>query len=816
MVTAAGIASASYFNEQVAPSHTTEYYVAHLLLLPDEPGPGQVTPFQFVSIDLCEMATYLRVILDTAPSLHGYARNFHGYNFLAANLHRFSYFLIPCYAKNFTNEYSDAFGRYLAKVAYIDGRVPLKLLDTLGDYRVPPFVIASAREHLDRAKALKLPCSSLRDVTPKLLNDHIGRCFSTAAPALNSSQRERLKQGEQIYIPPNVLVATFPQRFVFGESDLFPSPTSLLRLLFPNEALGNQLRRRFMPAPPRDQPDHSQNLQRAIELLRTILSQNLSDVMLEDPAEWITNLAQSPTLRAALEQYVKESTAEAYEALISQTKEHLLEYPGATSYILCCPSVNKVGSERVLKKVLPDRVVKMAYKSRADNYLSYVNQEDFRSKEEFEAYLALMKFQALENEYLSTVLALYATSYRKPVLRTPQLGSALFGQLRHLRTVYDGGNRRAFTRDVKKFSKALCESLPKEVQTFLASTPSFHLKLISDLPLEWLALEGVPLMFDHIVSRVPLTPGNALFAHLNECREDLRMAPEDAQRVLIANCLSPEDRLYRYPKIFAETLHDIGFRPEYVEPTNREQYLGALNDHKPFILAHWGHGFYERTLNRGYLHIRRERTEIWDFRGTCIPPIVLLAACDTAAFSETHNTPANGWLALGARSVLATYFPIQADLTTVLYARIFANLLEAVQGKERPDTWAFVASKTLYLNRYLDFFYDFHEWCSGRKIPGPPSEVFLEYTHLWNSEQTSLTEGYRSCPELLARAIDRFDKGIGKTFREFVQTEKTVPHTMFFSHLGAPETTLIGKDPKPVGPEEVVAQYWKKRSSDLE
>ena len=62
-------------------------------------------------------------------------------------------------------------------------------------------------------------------------------------------------------------------------------------------------------------------------------------------------------------------------------------------------------------------------------------------------------------------------------------------------------------------------------------------------------------------------------------------------------------------------------------------------------------------------------------------------------------------------------------------------------------------------------------------------EVFLEYTHLWNSEQTSLTEGYRSCPELLARAIDRFDKGIGKTFREFVQTEKTVPHTMFFSHF---------------------------------
>jgi hypothetical protein len=204
MVTAAGISSATYFNEQIAFSPASEYYVAHLLLLPDEPGPSKVTPFYFVSLDLCETAAYLKVILDTAPSLHGYAKDFHRQNYIAANLHRFSYFLAPCYARNFTHEYSHGFGSYLAKIVFMARNVPLNLLDSLQGYSVPPLVIASTPESLKHAKDLGLPCSSISDVKAEELNEHIRKSFSTVAPALDADQRLRLRRGEErrwTYLP---------------------------------------------------------------------------------------------------------------------------------------------------------------------------------------------------------------------------------------------------------------------------------------------------------------------------------------------------------------------------------------------------------------------------------------------------------------------------------------------------------------------------------------------------------------------------------------------------------------------------------------
>jgi hypothetical protein len=83
---------------------------------------------------------------------------------------------------------------------------------------------------------------------------------------------------------------------------------------------------------------------------------------------------------------------------------------------------------------------------------------------------------------------------------------------------------------------------------------------------------------------------------------------------------------------------------------------------KPFILIRFGHGSYDRLRDRGFLHIGPERAEIWKLKKLTVPRIVMLGACETAAIAETHSTPANAWLAQGARAVLGTYFPVQADI----------------------------------------------------------------------------------------------------------------------------------------------------------
>src|SRR6266478_1442275 len=692
MITLAGIGASPYQNEQVAASPLpTDYYVAHLFLLPDEPGPIEVTPFYFASVDLCEIAPYLQVLLDTPSSAHGYTKHFHRYNYTAALIHRFSYFLIACYARNFDRAYGETFGSYLAKVVHLLPRVPLKVLDLLSECAVPPIVIAGTPECQTRASEMGFPCSRIEEATPEWLNREISACFSQPAEPLTAEQKSRMDHGQfDKHIPPNVFVATFPDESLFGESDLNPFPTTGLRLLLPNEALNNQLRRRWMPPPPRERPDPAKNLDRAISSMRIAFAQRLSDYLLVDPRFGLADRSLPLGLRSRLAQYIDTNSSEAYEALVLEAAEHLAEYPGACNYILCCPAINRKSSERIFRASVPDRVIKLIYKAKAPDFLTYVRPQEFRSEQEYQVFVGLMSYQSLENAYLSAVLALYAVCYRQPALRTPQLSGGLFGRLRSLRRTYSGHNWRAFQRDLEKFNDALLNELSPQVQDFLKTTRSDNVKFVSDLPLEWLPIEGVPLMFQRTLSRVPLTPGNAPYAHFNACRQDIWIGPEEAQRVLVCNCLSPDDRLNAYAKLLVQGLEGVGARHSYVEPTSVEEYTTALNSHKPYILVHWGHGSYDRVQDRGYLNIRKEKTEIWNLKGCSVPPIVLLAACESAAIAETHNTPANGWLAFVARSVLATYFPVQADLTSILFGRIFANLLEAVHGIQLLETWAVV------------------------------------------------------------------------------------------------------------------------------
>jgi hypothetical protein len=816
MVWLAGLSGSEYENERVADtSPPTDYYVAHLLLLPNEPGPEEATPFYFASIDLCKLAPYLELILNTPPSVHGYARLIHRHNYAAAVFHRFSYFLIPVYAKNFNREYAESLGRYLAKVIYVSDGVPLELLDNVSHYDNPPVVIAETSECAMRANELRLPCYRLDQITPKQINSEIRRQFSRPAQPLTAAELDRMAHGQfERHIPPDEFIATAPQECLWEESNLRPFPASGLRLMLPNEALSNQLRRRYMPQRLLEQPDPVQRMDQLIESARTIFGQRLSDYLLEDPQSEIPDRACPSSLREKLERYEETGSGDDYEALVREAEQHVSSFPEASSFVLCCPAINKKSSERIFRRSVPDRVLKALYKAEASNFRIDVREEDFHTAQEYQQFQALGYYRKLENAYLSTVLALYAVSYRRPVLRTPQLSSALFGMLRSLRTTYDGGNMQAFVRDLHKFSAELLASLPLQVRELLESTTTRDFKLISDLPLEWLPVDDVPLMYCRTLSRMPLTPGNALFSHANVCRENLFIGPEEAQRVLICNCMSPDDPLFPHPLIQSEVLKGMGLQHVYAEPAGVEQYVAALRDHKPYILVHWGHGSYDRLQDRGYLHVRNEKTEIWDLKGCAVPPIVLLAACETAAIAETHNNPANGWLALGARSVLATYFPVQADLTTSIFTRIFSYLTEAVRGNQRLKTWAAIVSKTLILSRYSDFLYGFVDWLKKRGLPTPPADVFSEYTFLWNQKRGSLEEGYRLSPVLLEQALGHFSSELRDKFREYRMREAIVPHTMFFTHLGAPETIIIRKEQPPNGDENSAAlAYWEMRAS---
>ena len=276
-------------------------------------------------------------------------------------------------------------------------------------------------------------------------------------------------------------------------------------------------------------------------------------------------------------------------------------------------------------------------------------------------------------------------------------------------------------------------------------------------------------MMQRDMSRIPIRPGNGLLIHFDECRETLRLGWAELSEVLIMDCTCEGDEVGDYSYVLHEALLGIGFNSEHFRPSTVEDYGDRLRTAEPYILVHWGHGSYDTEGDRGYLHLGDKKVEVWDWVGMAVPPIVLLAACETSALAQTHNNPANAWLALGARSVLATLLPVDALLTCILFTRIFANLFESLRGEQVLPDWSTVVSKTLMLQRYLDFHYEYQKWRTQKGMEPIPHEFFLEYTYRWNKSATSLADGYRRCNRNRAGSAGAFRRRVCNLVRSVSQ-----------------------------------------------
>lgn len=636
----------------------------------------------------------------------------------------------------------------------------------------------------------------------------IGNRFS-----LPCGELRRLGLGEES-IKPASSVETNPGSYRFGEGDLTPIRRSGLRFLAPNEILMSVLRGRSLSSDQQTDLPREKSVELAIDSCRFACSHLLAEFLLHE-CDVSPDDDLHPELQAAVNRYHASSSPADYDALLDAAGQHLGSYPGAQSLILCVPALHKESSHALLRDKVPDRVLKYLYGRTSSDYLTWIQPRDFKQGTDAEAFLGLMQLAALENSYWTSVLSLYAVSSRWPVLRLPQLSSGCFGHLKQVSAAYQSGSAKAVLKQLRRFQDFLAQELPKEVLEFLAASQGTNLKVFSDLPIEWLLLDDVPVMYRRTISRVPMRPGNGLFVHFGDSRETIRLGFEEVQNVLIMDCTDHDDPVGIGATILHQALTAMGYKSKLVRPDGGATYRHHLKEARPFVLIHWGHGSYDTTCDRGYLHIQNERCEVWDWTDLTVPPIVLLGACETSALAQTHNNPANAWLSLGARSVLATFLPVQADLTCTLYTRIMANLLEATCGEQRLQDWATVVSKTLILQRYLDFFHAFLEWRKEKRLKPVPSEFYWEYTFRWNKSTKDLAEGYRRCPALVRDTLAHFGEDLAQEFDHFLMLDRVMPHTMFFTHLGSPETITLRKQKRnnvDIGRSAV--EYWRQRDTN--
>jgi hypothetical protein len=229
------------------------------------------------------------------------------------------------------------------------------------------------------------------------------------------------------------------------------------------------------------------------------------------------------------------------------------------------------------------------------------------------------------------------------------------------------------------------------------------IKIVADAPIELLPIGNLPLGLRYDCSRINATPGNLLMGLLLERRPGA-VAPEDLQKILVVSAFNPDDALKDVLTSALEATRDgwekranITFRTAQT----KQEFIDALNSFDGAIVIFDGHGAGNADEPVGKLMIGKEAVDVWELRGKVnMPPIVLLSACDTQGIDAlSHATVGNGFLALGAQTVLATLLPVGGFASASFIARLVYRIADfipaALKARRRSLNWTEVVSGML-------------------------------------------------------------------------------------------------------------------------
>uniref|UniRef100_UPI0037BFF089 CHAT domain-containing protein n=1 Tax=Devosia sp. TaxID=1871048 RepID=UPI0037BFF089 len=295
----------------------------------------------------------------------------------------------------------------------------------------------------------------------------------------------------------------------------------------------------------------------------------------------------------------------------------------------------------------------------------------------------LFLVRAQEVNLGTAVMSALAASEFSTVLRLPNEINRTRGTIRsfaeHFRSRAPTSRKRLLA--FRQVQDRLDAAFPQEFKTLLRRSKS-GVRIVSDAHLEWLDLDGLPLMLRKTCSRLPVTPGN-LFVSEAGALPLIHLTPGDLRKVLVVSALKPNDPI---AGIFEQAFEVFGRRWQgklditKVTVASEKELVDAVNAFDGHILVFDGHGGHDPD-QPGKLYLQDVGIDVWELKDKLrrVPPIIILSACDTHAADRNHATTANGFISLGARSVLGSVFPIDARSAAIFTARFLYRVADYLE-----------------------------------------------------------------------------------------------------------------------------------------
>lgn len=323
----------------------------------------------------------------------------------------------------------------------------------------------------------------------------------------------------------------------------------------------------------------------------------------------------------------------------------------------------------------------------------------------------LMRMRAAELRLGTDCVGALAASEISATLRLPNSINRTAGQVKHL-GLQQHTARVTDYRAAKMFSrvqKALSECIPKEFYEFLEQN-EHGIRIISDAHLEWVELRGLPLAIQKNVTRIPTTPGNLFIQSLNTPNY-INLSRSDFSEVLLISAMKRDDPLLGFVPMAIDAFKKVlsgKVRISVARVAAEADLIAALNSFQGAMVIFDGHGSHEHG-RPGVLHLQDEAIDVWSLQSKMvrIPPIVVLSACDTHAADRNHASAANGFLALGARAVLGSVFPLNGLDAAAFLARLLHRTTNFIGPAQkmfgRSLTWLEIMSGMIRMQLLTDF-----------------------------------------------------------------------------------------------------------------
>ena len=395
---------------------------------------------------------------------------------------------------------------------------------------------------------------------------------------------------------------------------------------------------------------------------------------------------------------------------------------------------------------------------------------EFSSKEELQAFIQTQsRIVSGRMDFFDNAALLHSSFRFSPYFRMPILGKNIntelsFVGIEKLDAVAQARDRNQGIRKTmeKVGEKIVSTALCPESVDFIKEDCA-QIVAMSDLPIEWMMMDGVPLGFSHDVCRLPETPVQNLLSQYVESKFTPFVIPKDVLKHTLVVYGNNENAFVAMQGAVEGLKNKLGFQTRRC--LNKKAFFEAVKEVGPLLLIIDTHGGVDPDTHQSFLMMGDDVLTGEDVIGNDIHPrIVFLSACNTFTTYNTVGTIAGAFFEAGAMAVTTSYMPLELIPATTLYCRLLDNLSRAAQKSIHRNWLSFMSHllRTSYIHAPMQ---------NHSEMNPDLAQALVELS-------TGSMDFYRRREIFQNLNSNSFTKGLG------VNYDYIIPHYLMYSTIG--------------------------------